>query len=218
VAVFLAIFLAAAEPSIAGLVVLAGGTQPLWWAAVRQVRYLASLDPRTAAASEPAIEALAVQARRADSPDLSPSTPAGELPFGLPAPYVLDLRAYDPVAVAASLGKPMLILQGGRDYQATVADDLARWQAGLAGRPDVTIRVYPAANHLFFPGSGPSSPAEYTPAQHMEFVHVVPNPRRFGVRDSKCHEHFANVFGPTAAPRRDAPEPDHPSACQGGRP
>jgi hypothetical protein len=54
----------------------------------------------------------------------------------VPATYWLDLRAYQPVAVAAALGKPMLILQGGRDYQATVADDLAGWQAGLADRPD----------------------------------------------------------------------------------
>jgi hypothetical protein len=59
------------------------------------------------------------QARRIDSPDLSPSTPASELPFGVPAPYWLDLRSYDPVAVAAALGKPILILRGGRDYQAT---------------------------------------------------------------------------------------------------
>src|ERR1022692_2938400 len=36
---------AAAEPFVARLVILAGGTQPLHWAAVRQVRYLASLDP-----------------------------------------------------------------------------------------------------------------------------------------------------------------------------
>jgi hypothetical protein len=54
----------------------------------------------------------------------------------------------------------MLIVQGGRDYQATVADDLSRWRAALAGRPDVT-RVYPADDHLFFRGSGPSTPAEY---------------------------------------------------------
>lgn len=158
----------AAEPSIAGLVVLAGGTQPLWWATVRQVRYLASLDPGTVAASEPAIEALVEQAKRADSPDLSRSTPTGDLPFGMPAPYVLDLRAYDPVAVAASLGKPMLILQGGRDYQATVADDLSGWQAGLADSPNVTIRIYPAANHLFSFGSGAPSPAEYMPALHVD--------------------------------------------------
>jgi hypothetical protein len=49
-----------------------------------------------------------------------------------------------------------------------VAEDLAGWQAALAGRPDVTIRVYDADNHLFFPGSGPSSPAEYEPAQHVD--------------------------------------------------
>jgi dienelactone hydrolase len=158
----------AAEPSVAGLVILAGGAQPLHWAAVRQVRYLASLDPETAAAAQPAIDALTEQARRVDSPGLSASTPASELPFGGPAPYWLDLRDYHPVAVAAALGKPMLILQGGRDYQVTVADDLARWRAGVAQHPDVTIRVYDPDNHLFFPGTGPSSPAEYEPAQHVD--------------------------------------------------
>jgi dienelactone hydrolase len=159
---------AAAEPSVAGLVILAGGTQPLHWAAVRQVRYLASLDPVAAAASRHTAEALTRQAELVDSPDLSPATPASELPFGVPAAYWLDLRGYDPVATAAALGKPMLILQGGRDYQVTVADDLAGWQAGLAGLPGVTIRVYQADNHLFFPGAGPSSPAEYEPAQHLD--------------------------------------------------
>jgi len=111
---------------------------------------------------------LSAQARLVDSPGLSPSTPAEKLPFGVPAPYWLDLRGYHPVAVAAGLGKPMLILQGGRDYQATVSEDLARWEAGLADRPEVTIRVYPADNHLFFRGSGPSAPAEYEPAQHVD--------------------------------------------------
>jgi hypothetical protein len=89
-------------------------------------------------------------------------------PLGTPAPYWLDLRGYDPVGTAAALNLPLLIVQGGRDYQATVADDLARWQAGLAGRPDVTIMVYEPDNHLFFPGSGPSSPAEYEAAQHVD--------------------------------------------------
>ena len=90
---------AAAEPSVAGLVLLAGGAQPLQWAAVRQISYLASLAPATAAASQPGIDALTAQARMVDSPDLSPGTPDAELPFGVPAPYWLDLRDYDPVAV-----------------------------------------------------------------------------------------------------------------------
>ncbi len=60
------------------------------------------------------------------------------------------------------------LITGGRDYQATVEDDLARWEAALAGRPGVTIRVFPADNHFFFPGTGPSSPAELEPAQHVD--------------------------------------------------
>jgi dienelactone hydrolase len=160
---------AAAEPcSVAGLIIVAGGAEPLQWAAVRQVRYIASLDPATAAGAQPGIETMTAQARKVDDPGLSPETPDHELPFGVPAPYWLDLRGYDPVAVAASLGKPMLILQGGRDYQVTVADDLSRWQAGLGRQPGVTVRVYPSDNHFFFPGAGPSSPAELAAAQHVD--------------------------------------------------
>jgi uncharacterized protein len=160
--------LAAALPSIAGLVLLAGGAQPLQWAMVRQVRYLASLAPDAAGATNATLETLDAQARRVDSADLVPSTPASELPLGVPASYWLDLRQHDPAAEAAAIERPMLILQGGRDYQVTVADDLARWQTALQGRRDVTVRVYPADNHMFFSGSGPSTPAEYEPAQHMD--------------------------------------------------
>ncbi|USA00714.1 hypothetical protein NCG97_08445 [Streptomyces lydicamycinicus] len=62
----------------------------------------------------------------------------------------------------------MLILQGGRDYQVTVADDLIHWQDGLSHRPDVTIRIHQDANHLFFSGSGQPSPAEYARPGHVD--------------------------------------------------
>ena len=75
---------AAAAPSVAGLVILAGGTQPLHWAAVRQLRYIASLDPGTAAASQPAIDTMVRQANAVDSPGLSRTTPDHDLPFGAP--------------------------------------------------------------------------------------------------------------------------------------
>jgi fermentation-respiration switch protein FrsA (DUF1100 family) len=131
---------------------------------LRQFRYLASRDPAQAAA----LDVVERQVAAVDDPGLSESTPGSDLPFGVPAAYWLDLRGYDPPAAAAALGKPVLVIQGGRDYQVTEADDLSRWQAALDGRPDVTIRVYPANNHLLFSGSGPSSPAEYEPAQHVD--------------------------------------------------
>jgi uncharacterized protein len=157
---------ATAEPSVAGLVILAGDTQPMHRAAIRVIRHLASLTPGPAA--DAAVDTITRQAAAVDSPDLSPTTPADTLPFGLTGSYWLDLRGYDPVSTAAALDKPMLILQGGRDYQVTVEDDLAGWRTGLAHRPDVTIRVHDADNHLFFPGTGPSTPADYQAAQHVD--------------------------------------------------
>ncbi|MEU5027850.1 alpha/beta hydrolase family protein [Streptomyces milbemycinicus] len=157
---------AAVEPSVAGLVLLAGDAQPMHEAAVRVIRHLAALNPGPAA--DAAVEAMTRQAAVVAGPDLSPSTPAETLPFGLSAAYWLDLRGYHPVSTAAELDKPMLVLQGGRDYQVTVADDLSRWRAGLAHRRDVTMRVYDADDHLFFPGSGPSTPAEYETPQHVD--------------------------------------------------
>jgi fermentation-respiration switch protein FrsA (DUF1100 family) len=158
--------IAAAEPSVAGMVIMAGDTQPMHHAAIRVVRYLASVVPH--AIGETAVELFTRQAAMVDSPELSPATPAADLPFGFPASYWLDLRDYDPVSTAAALDKPMLILQGGRDYQVTVEDDLVGWQDGLAHRADVTIRVYAADNHLFFPGEGPSTPAEYEAPHHVD--------------------------------------------------
>lgn len=161
--------IAAAEPSIAGLVVLAGATQPVHHALVRQLRYLAALrEPGADPDADPAIQAIVQQCALIDSPAFSSSTPAHLLPLGIPAPYWFDLVSYDPVAVAAKLDKPILILQGGRDYQVTVTDDLIGWETGLADRGDITIRTYHADDHLFFSGSGTSTPAEYAPAQHVD--------------------------------------------------
>lgn len=107
-----------------------------------------------------------------DSPELSESTPTSALPFSIPIPYWLDVRSYDPVATAADLHKPMLILQGSRDYQSNVEEDFKLWQSGLQGREDITFRNYEGENHLFMSGTDVSSPAEYDVPSHVD-VDVV---------------------------------------------
>ncbi|WP_280457802.1 alpha/beta hydrolase family protein [Nocardia carnea] len=131
---------AAAEPAVAGLVVLAGDTVPIQWSMVRVIEHLTRVDPASAAVL-PTVATATEHANLVDSPELSPTTPSAKLPFGMPAPYWLDMRAYDPVAVAATLDVPMMFMQGERDYQVTVEGDLAGWRAGLAGRPGMTIRT-----------------------------------------------------------------------------
>ena len=77
---------------------------------------------------------------RLRDPQLPDTTPAEQLPLGLPASYWRDLRAYRPAEVARTLPQPMLVMQGERDYQATMAD-FEQWQAALAGRPQVELRT-----------------------------------------------------------------------------
>ncbi|MQY19812.1 alpha/beta hydrolase [Nocardia macrotermitis] len=159
-----AVRVAATEPSIAGVVMLAADTVPLPRAAARIFDYVAAAEPAAAAALPGTAEAIA----RTEDPSLSPETPSAELLFGWPASYWLDLREFDQIATAATLDRPILVLQGGRDYQVTEADDLAGWRAGLAGKPDVSIRVLPADDHMFFPGTGPSIPSDYQAPHHVD--------------------------------------------------
>jgi hypothetical protein len=60
----------------------------------------------------------------------------------------------------------MLVLQGERDYQVTMAE-FARWKAALGTRTDVVFHSYPALNHLFIAGSGKVTPAEYNVPGHV---------------------------------------------------
>jgi dienelactone hydrolase len=164
---------AATAPNVAGVILMAAGAEPFGQTLLRQATYLSHLGGSIgseAAAQLPAVTALVKQI---DAPDLTPSSRIDSaLLGGVGAPYILDLRAHDAVASARSLHQPLLILQGERDYQVTVADDLAAWTEGLAGRADVTVHRYPSANHLFIDGRGPPSPAEYDHPGHVD-EHVI---------------------------------------------
>ena len=96
--------------------------------------------------------------------DLPADTKASDLPLGLPVSYWRDLKAHDPAAGAAKLKMPILVLQGERDYQVTMAD-FAGWKKAL--KKNATLKSYPALNHLFMEGKGKSRPAEYMKAGHV---------------------------------------------------
>jgi hypothetical protein len=61
-----------------------------------------------------------------------------------------------------------MLLQGNRDYQATVANDLDIWLKGLRGRKSVTVVRFPNADHLFLDGTGPPTPLEYNKPAHVD--------------------------------------------------
>jgi dienelactone hydrolase len=161
--------LAVADGHLAGLVILAGSTQPLEDSIVLQYQYIAGLGGANGAGAQEQLGPIQTQVARVKDPNLSASTPAGDLPLNVPASYWLDLRAYHPAETAKGLAQPMLILQGQRDYQVT-ATDLAGWQTALAGRTDVTFKTYPTLTHLFMPGQATPGPSDYEVAGHVDFA------------------------------------------------
>lgn len=156
----------AADPKLGGLIVLAGAVRSLADSILSQTRYLAESDGTVTDGEKAAIaDAEAIVARvRTLTPGDPPLT--GILASG-PVSYLLDLRGYDPPAAATALSMPMLVLQGERDYQVTM-DDFAAWRAALGRRTDVRFASYPALNHLFMPGTGRSTPAEYGVESHVD--------------------------------------------------
>ncbi|MEE8062479.1 MAG: alpha/beta fold hydrolase [Gemmatimonadales bacterium] len=147
------------DPHLAGLVVLAGLARQLEDVILEQIHYLAGLDSTISESERARLEQIEQEVALVVALDWEDSTSSARV-LGAPASYWLDLRGYDPVGVAQELSIPMLILQGGRDYQVTI-DDFRRWEEGLGDDPRVTLKVYPQLNHLFMTGEGPSGPAEY---------------------------------------------------------
>jgi len=154
-----------ADTNIAGLILLAGATRHVDQVIVEQTRYLVSLDGAPSAEGEAhlaRVESDVARIKALTAADVSSSV----ILFGAQPAYWLDLRGYDPLEAAKQLTQPLLILQGGRDYQVTQID-FNCWKQALGSRTNVTFKFYPKLNHQFIAGEGKSLPAEYDQAAHV---------------------------------------------------
>ena len=131
---------------------------------VEQIEYIDGLSGRPEAQLREASAKLRAEATRARS--AKPDDEGAPI-LHCPPSYWADLNAYDAAAAAARLSLPMLILQGGRDYQVTL-QDLSRFKVALAGRANAAIRELPSLNHLFMAGEGKSRPEEYDRPSHVD--------------------------------------------------
>lgn len=158
--------IATGNAQIAGLIVMAGNTRPIEDLVVEQVRYEATLNGPVTPEGQKMIERAEDTAKQLRNPELKPGMTVDLFGAQLPASYILDLHSYRPAETAAALKIPIYILQGGRDYQVT-SPDFEGWKKALGAKPNVSFKLYPDLNHLFMPGSGPSSPAEYMKPNHI---------------------------------------------------
>lgn len=153
-------------PRISGFILMAAPARKLETLIPEQLSYIYTLDGKISAEEQATLDSIREKVARVQSGNLTENTPAEQLPFNVNARYWLDLEKYDQVKTAAGLNRPLLILQGGRDYQVPVKD-YHLWQQGLAGQPDVTFKLYAGLNHLFMAGEGQSRPEEYQLPGHV---------------------------------------------------
>jgi len=94
---------------------MAGMNRPLEDAIIAQNNYLFALDGTVDVAEQGAVAEIAVIVAQIKPPELKPDA-RQELFFAY-APYWLDLRDYQPADAAKALKRPVLVLQGGRDWR-----------------------------------------------------------------------------------------------------
>jgi len=161
----LAPHIATRDKHLAGLVILAGPSRPLEDLIVEQVTYIFSVDGQVTDKEKAQLDVIKKQVTQVKT--VTPETDRSKLPLGLPAAYWISLSKIKPAQTAAQLDLPMLILQGGRDYQ-VVQKDFDGWAQVLKDREDVKIKLYEKLNHLFISGDGPSTPDEYMKPGHVD--------------------------------------------------
>ncbi len=153
----LAPLIAERDGKLAGIILFAAGSRPVEQGLREQLDYVKSAD------SSQAEEIAKIQK---DVDRMFSALKAGtarddQVVMGAPVCYWKSWIAIDPLRLLAKLNAlPVLVLQGGRDYQSTQAD-FEGFRNALRGYPNAVFHLYPDLNHFFQKGQGKAVPSEY---------------------------------------------------------
>lgn len=145
--------------TIRGFVIMAGANQPLEDKILEQYTYISKLK-NNQGINEEILKELKLQVERVKKEDFSEAKTPDKLPLGLSEAYWKYLNRYKPLEMIKTIEKPILVIQGQRDYQVTVAE-FENWKMALKDNLKAQFQLYPKLNHLFFEGEGQSIPEEY---------------------------------------------------------
>lgn len=149
-------FIGRQDPQLAGVILVAPAARPIPELVLDQVTYIANVDGEITAEERQQIDAVAAAIEKFKSGEAGPQEPL----LGAPVSYWRTLDELAPLESGRAYERPMLLIFGGRDYQVT-ARESELWQQALAGRPNVTIEIFPKLDHLMHTGDAPSKPADY---------------------------------------------------------
>ncbi len=150
---------------VAGLILFAAPARSLLTILPEQNCYLLNADGAIDAQEQQFLDELdrKIANARGDA-----DVAAQDTPLGLPVGYWRAFEKIDPLVDAHQLEIPMLLLQGGRDFQ-VVDTDWQLWKKNFSTDPRATFKHYPTLNHLGIAGEGPGTLAEYSkPGGHVD--------------------------------------------------
>ncbi|HEX2925640.1 MAG TPA: prolyl oligopeptidase family serine peptidase [Ruminiclostridium sp.] len=137
-------------------IIMSGCTRPLYELLPEQYKYLSSLGGVT----EQQVEAMKAQVDMIEDKSFDPANPPKGYTLGTPY-YYYDMKNYDVIGTAKAIEKPVLVLQGERDYQVNPKTDYEGWQKAFEGKTNVEFKLYPKLNHMYTEGEGQPNPSEY---------------------------------------------------------
>ncbi|WP_267642454.1 alpha/beta hydrolase [Haloarchaeobius amylolyticus] len=151
----------ASRADVSGAAMLAAPITPLWELIPEQIRYLAELDGTVSEAEQQQLDFAESASNRIGGGSFVDS----ETLLGFSGTFWRSLKTYDHVATANELSVPLLLAQGGRDYQVP-PEELDGWAVALK-QETVSFKSFADLNHLLMPGTGPSDPSEYLVQNHV---------------------------------------------------
>ena len=153
-------------PCAAGFIIMAGAARPLPVLIREQYRTIFSLDGKIDRTERRKLREIDSLTALVQSPKYWNNTDPLAMVLGAPPAYWKDLAQYDLQKAAGCLHKPVLVLQGGKDYQVT-KKDFVLWKRYLKNDSQSRFVFYPDLNHLFMKVPGIPSPAMYEIRGHV---------------------------------------------------
>ncbi len=145
------------NPKLQGAVMLAGNARPTEDLVLEQSEYIMIETDDVNAVRYALIEKAVNEVKKIKNMKSKVEEP---LLLGVSKAYWLSLNNYQPVKEAKKMKKPVLVLQGERDYQVTM-EDFQIWKDNFNKKDNWHFKSYPDLNHLFMTGKGKSLPQEY---------------------------------------------------------
>lgn len=144
----------------AGAVMLAGTSRGLEDLILEQYEYIFNLDDTISPNEKSQLRILKDKVQMVKSPVMTARIKKEKLPLNLPGSYWMSLKEYDIDSTIIRLEKPVLIVQGLRDYQVT-RKDFDHLQKQVGNQAHVQFKMFPTLDHLMRPGEGKSKPGDY---------------------------------------------------------